>query len=201
VADNTGIKTLFEAKDAIQDALTTKAHGEASIDKLAGYLPNSLFNPELEGALEQAKAETEKRFDTRAADVGQFDTIVIAGDPATKGQSPAQPIPVPDSLKGDRRFQRLVIERDALQHQDRELGAKIQSIKADPTYAQDSKSLAKLDQLQTSQTAVHSMAGYLDHVTKDVVERPITIESVDFSESPPPPKRGLDSTYVPPPGK
>lgn len=186
VADNTGGKKLFTTKNAIQDALSASAYGKDAI------------NPDLGAALERAKVEINKKFDTGAPDREHFDTIVIAGDSGTQTPSQAQTIQVPVELQNDKRFQKLVIERDALQHQAQELGKQIQQTKADPAYAQDSKKLTKLDQLTSALHGVQGMAGYLNNLASDVVQKKVSIKSVDFSESASP-NKGLDSINVPSP--
>ena len=199
VADNSGSKKLFTTKKAIEDALTASHYGEVGINQIARYSSDAGFNPALEDALTSAKAETNKKFIERGSDVGHFDTIVLPSDSDTPMQLSAQPIPVPDAPKNDPRFQKLVIERDALQHQNQAIGEKIQIIKADPAYTQDSHKLIKLDELQSAQNGVSGMEGYLNNVTKDVIKGTITIGSVDFGDSSPTPKKGLDSIVVPPP--
>jgi hypothetical protein len=186
VANDSDDKKVFKTKTAIQDVLSASAYGEDA------------NNPDLGAALERAKVETNKKFDRDAPDRGHFDTIVIAGDADPPRQSQAQTVQVPVELQNDRRFQKLVIERDALQNQDQELGKQIQSIKADPAYAQDSKSLTRLDQLQSAQNGLHGMSGYLNNVTKDVVNKTVSIGTLDFSDSGPP-QKSLDSIVVPPP--
>jgi hypothetical protein len=199
VADNSGSKKLFTNKKAIEDALTASAHGKAGIGALANYFPNAnaTFNPVLEDALTSAKAETDQKFAQRLVNDRHFDTVVLANDSGAPNLSPAQPVRVPDALKNDPRFQKLVIEHDALQHQSEVIEKQIQTIKADPAYAQDRKTLTKVDQLQIALQGVQGMEGYVGKVTENVIAKPTTISSVDFGD--PPPKRGLDSGNVPSP--
>ena len=199
VADKSSDKRLFENKNAIQSALDTSAYGKAGINQLASYLPGAGVNPELGSALDRAKAEINKVFDAGAPDVGHFDSVVLKGNSQTS-QSVDQTLQVPDALKRNPNFKKLIIERDALNHQDQEIQKQIQSIKADPVYAQDGKRLTKLDQLQSAQNGVRGMAGRLNKLAADVVQNKVNIDAVDFSESAPP-KKGLDNGFVPPPAK
>jgi len=197
VADNTGDKKLFETKQGMKDALTTSVHAEDAQKMLAGYSSDGTFNRDLKGAMEQVKAETEQKFDTPVANAGHIDTIVVAGPDA---QSPAQKVAVPDSLKNDPDFGKLVIIRAAYQHQSDALETRIQSIKADPAYAQDPKKLTDLDHLQSAQNGVQGMADYHDKAIKEAIKTgTITFGLEDFGEGPAPPTRHLDDGPGPPP--
>jgi len=198
VDNNSDDQRLFASKNAIDDALTAKAHGRAGIDQLAGLLVGSSFNPELHGALERAKAETNLRFDRPTADVGQFNTVVIEQS-ADSGPSPVWlRYDVPKSIKNDRRFQKLIIERNALQRQSQNIEAQISTIEADPSYHRDGKRLTKHDQLTTTDGSLKLMAACLNKIAGQVVEKEVTLDAVDFSETPPP-RKGLDNSPVPVP--
>jgi len=197
---DTGDKKLFKTKQAIEDALTAKAHGEVGIGALAGNLPDITFSREiLNDAVTAAKTETDQKFAQLLVNDRHFDTVVIPGDSGSQAAAQPQTLKVPVELQNDKRFQKLVIEGEALHHQDQALGKQIQTIKADPAYKQDPTKLVKVDQLESVQHGIQGMEGYINNVTVAVVAKPTIISSVDFGDSSPPPKRPLDRGIVPSP--
>jgi hypothetical protein len=196
VADS-GVKTLFDKKRASQDLLSAKAHGITALDRAASILQGSASNPSLETSLEQAKAETDRRFSTRGKDGGQFDTVVLIHDSGSPQPVDNQPVPVPPEVAKDPRFQKLVVERDALDHQIEAAQQKLAGIKADSSYAQ---STALLTEAYNQHNAVESLKVMRAYDEKQITKM-VHLEPVDFGDdnTPPASKTSIDKIAVPAP--
>lgn len=193
VAD-TSAKTLFDKKKASQDLLSANAHGITALDRAASILQGAASNPSLETSLEQAKAETDRRFSTVGKDAGQFNTVVLAGD---SGLPQNQPVPVPPEVAKNPHFQKLVVERDALDHQIQLRQKELDGIKSDPDYSKSSTLLTKAYEINNAVETLKTWKKFDDtRITKRV-----HLEAEDFSDDnpPPAPKNNIDKIVVPPP--
>jgi hypothetical protein len=197
VADSNN-QTLFAKKKASEDLLSGNAHGISALDRAASILPSAASNPSLETALEQAKAEADRRFSTGGKDAGQFDAVVLTGE---SGAPQNQPVKIPEEITKDPRklqqFQKLVTERDALDHQIEVGQQKLTSIKADSSYAQNP---ALLTDAFNQHNAIESLKVMRSYDDKQIT-RMVHLEPVDSGEgTAPPPKNNIDKIVVPSPG-
>jgi len=196
VADSS-VKTLFDKKRASQDLLSAHAHGITALDRAASILQGAASNPLLETSLEQAKAEADKRFGRKGDDAGQFDTVVLIGDSSFSQSSQNHTVHVPEQVARNLNYQKLVAERDALDHQIQQNQKEVESIKADPNYKQSSALLTKAYQLDN---AIESLKVY-KKFDDDRVTKMVRLEPVDFGDGnpPPPAQNNIDKIAVPSP--
>jgi len=194
-------KTVFTQKRASRDLLSAHAHGSTALERAASILGNAASNPLLETSLEQAKAETDRRFSSQGKDVGEFSTVVLGGYysiPATTpgARPPLDPAKVA-ALAQNKNFQRLVIERDALNHQITAAEANLKKIKADPSYAQSTTLLTEAYKQDNAVESLKTMRAY----DSDQIKRAVTFESVNFDDESPSatPAKKIDGIVVPPP--
>jgi hypothetical protein len=193
VADSS-TQTLFDKKRASQDLLSANAHGITALDRAASILQGAASNPLLETSLEQAKAETDRRFGTGGKNAGQFNTVVLTGD---SGLPQNQPVHVPEQVAKDPHFQKLVVERDALDHQIQLRQKELDGIKSAPDYSKNSTLLIEAYEINNAIETLNTWKKYDDsRITKRV-----HLEPEDFGDdnTPPAPKNNIDKIVVPPP--
>ena len=191
-------KTLFDKKGASRDLLSAHAHGITALDRAANILQGAATNPLLETSLEQAKAETDGRFSTPGKNAGQFNTVVLTDVSAPQQPSEKQPVHVPAEVAKDPRFQKLVVEREALDHQIEVAQQHLASIKADSSYAQSQTLLTEAYNQHNALESLKVMRAYDEKQITSMVH----LEPVDFGEGSAPanPARNVDNITVPPPG-
>lgn len=200
VADSSS-NTLFAQKGASRDLLSVHAHGSTALERAASILGNAASNPLLETSLEQAKAETDRRFSSQGKNVGEFSTVVLGGyysiPATTQGERPSLDPAKVAALAQNKNFQRLVIERDALNHQITAAEANLKKIKADPSYAQSTTLLTEAYKQDNAVESLKTMRAY----DNDQIKRAVIFESVNFDDESPsaPPAKKIDSIVVPPP--
>jgi len=176
VADSTG-KTVFDKKGAGRDLFSANAHGITALDKAASILQGDASNPFLKTSMEQAKAETDRRFSTAGKDAGQFNTVVLTGE---SGLPQNQPVKIPDEITQNTKkldqFKRLVAEREALDHQIEAAQKNLASTKADPSYAESSALLTKGYNQANALESLKVMRAYDEkQITKMVHLEPVDV--------------------------
>jgi len=111
VADSR-VQTLFDKKSASQDLLSANVHGITALDRAASIL-QALLQSAAGNLPGTGQAETQRRFDTRAITPANS---IPSCSPAIPACDKTNPCPSSEVAK-DQRFQKLVVERDALDHQ------------------------------------------------------------------------------------